>query len=307
MDPEQGLLVVSEDVSVELFVFLFGTLAGILAPERMRVVEKDRAPADLKLLLFGLLAILLLLGLDDLDHHVVGSSFRFFDRLRCAGILLREIDLCGHEGAVFLDHFLSLVIVGKFNAVLGQVQGYGRAKRLPAALVHGVGAAAVALPVHRLSAFLIGKGIDSHQVCYHKRAVKAQSEMADDLVIAGLVFIFCQESFRSGKRDVVDVLSDLVRRHADAVVGYSDGPVRRADYDIDPRFVVLRKCEIADNVKLFEFGDRVASVGDQFSVENIVVAVQPLLDNGEHILAVNGQRSFFCHVFYLLYCLYDLK
>ena len=83
--------------------------------------------------------------------------------------------------------------------------------------------------------------------------------------------------------------------------------VRGADYDIDPRFVVLRKCEIADNVKLLELGDRVAAVGDQLSVENIVVAVQPLLDDRKHILAVNGQRSFFCHVFYLLYCLYDLK
>ena len=225
MDPEQGLLVVSEDVSVELFVFPFGTLAGILAPERMRVVEKDRAPADLKLLFLRLLAILLLLGLDDLDHYVVGSSFRFFDRLRCAGVLLGEIDLCGHEGAVFLDHFLSLVVVGKLNAVLGEVQCYGRAKRLPAALVHGVGAAAVTLPVYRFRAFLIGKGIDSYQIRYHERAVEAQSEVTDNLVVAGLVFIFCQESFRSGKRDVVDVLPDLVRCHADTVVGYSDGPV----------------------------------------------------------------------------------
>ena len=296
VDPEQGLLVIPEDVSVELLVLLLGALAGILAPERMCVVEKDRAPADLELLLLRLLAVLFLLGLDDLDHYVIGSSLGFFDRLGCTGILLGEIDLCGHEGAVLLDHFLSLIVVGKFDAVLGEVQSYSRAKRLPAALVHGIGAAAVTLPVYRLRAFLIGKGIDGHQIGHHKGAVEAQSEVTDDLVIVGLVFIFCQKSFRAGKRDVVDVLSDLVRCHADAVVGHSDRPVRGADNNIDPRLVVLGEGIVAHDVKLFKFGDGVASVGDQLSVENIVVAVQPLLDNGKHILAVNGQRSFFCHV-----------
>ena len=287
MDPEQGLLVIPEYVPVELFILLFRALVRVFAPERVGVVEEDRAPADLELLLCRLLVVFLLLGLDDLDDDIVRSSLRLRDGLRSAGILLREIDLSGHEGAVLLNDFLSFVIVCELGTVLCQMQCDGRAKRLPAALVHGISAAAVALPVYRLRAFLIGKGVDRDKVCHHKCAVKAQSEMTDDLVIRGLVFIFFQESFRAGKSDVVDVLFDLVRGHADTVIGYCDRLLLRAHLDVDPGLVIFGQCKITHHIQLPELGDRIASVGDQFPVENIVVTVEPLLDYWEHILTVN--------------------
>ena len=301
VDPEQGLLVISEDVSVEFLVLLFRALAGILAPERMRVVEQNRASSDLESLLRWLLAVLFLLGFDDLDHHVVGPSLGLGDRLGSARVLLGEIDLRRHEGAVLLDHFLRLIIVCELDAVFCQVKCDGRAKRLPASLVHGIRAAAVALPVYRLRAFLIRERIDGHHVSDHERTVEAQSEVADDLVAACLVFIFSKESFRAGKRDVVDVLLDLVRGHSDTVVRHLDGLVGGADFDVDPRLVIFRQRKRAHHIQLFELCDGIAAVGDQLSVENIVIAVQPFLDNGEHILTVNGQRSFFCHNTLLFY------
>ena len=163
------------------------------------------------------------------------------------------------------------------------------AKTLSAALVHGVGAAAVALPVHRLRAFLIGQGIDGHKACHHEGTVKSKSEMADDLIVACLVLVLRKEGLRAGEGDVVDILLDLVSRHADTVIGYCDGSVIGVHLNINPGLIIIRQGKISHHVELFKLGDRITAIGDQLPVEDIVIAVQPLLDNGKHILAVNRQ------------------
>ena len=47
MDPEQGLFVVVEDIAVELFVFLLGTVVRVLGPQRSGVVQSYRTLYDL--------------------------------------------------------------------------------------------------------------------------------------------------------------------------------------------------------------------------------------------------------------------
>ncbi len=120
MDPEQGLFIILEDLSVEFLVFLIGAVFGILAPEGMDLVHQGRPLADLQLLflVFLLFFAFLLLGLDHFDDDIFRPSLRLLNGLGHGSVQLRQIDLDRHEGAVFLDDFLCPPVVGEFLAVI---------------------------------------------------------------------------------------------------------------------------------------------------------------------------------------------
>ena len=120
VDPEQGLFIILEDLSVEFLVFLIGAVFGILAPEGMDLVHQGRPLADLQLLflIFLLFFAFLLLGLDHFDDDIFRPSLRLLNSLGHGSVQLRQIDLNRHEGAVFLDDFLRPPVVGEFLAVI---------------------------------------------------------------------------------------------------------------------------------------------------------------------------------------------
>ena len=120
VDPEQGLLVILEDLSVEFLVLFVGAVFGILAPEGMDLVHQGRALADLQLLflLFRLLFAFLLFGLDHFDYDIFRLSLRLLNRLGHGSIQLGQINLNRHEGTVLLDDFLGPPVVGEFLAVI---------------------------------------------------------------------------------------------------------------------------------------------------------------------------------------------
>ena len=295
MDPEQRLLVIVENLAVKGLVLLVRAVLGGLCPERMRVIAEDRTAAYLQTLLLGLLSLFSLFlvglrlfgGLDHLDDYVIGPALRLIDDIGHLGIMLGEINLDRHERAVLLDDFLGTVVVGKLHAVLGEMQGNGRTDFLPVSVIHGKGTAAVALPVHRLCALLVGQCIDLNKLCNHECAVEAQTEVTDDLIVACLIFILLHKGFRTGESDVINVFLYLISSHTQTVVGHFDRLVLRADFDVDPCLVSFRQLIVAHHIQLFQLCDRITAVGDELSVENIMIRIQPFLDDRKHVFTVD--------------------
>ena len=290
MNPKQRLLVVIEDLAVKLLVLVVGAVLRGLRPQRIGIVDQLRALFDLEFLLLRLLvlsALILLLRLDRLQHDIVRAALRLADRLGLLRVLHGQVDLGRHEAAVLLQDLLRAVIIGELHTVLGEIQCDLCAEGFPLAVLHRELARAVALPVNRLRAVLIGERVDRDLLRHHECRVEAQAEVTDDLVVIRLVLVLGHERLRAGERDVIDVFLDLVRRHADTVVDDLNRLLLRIQHDIDARLVALGQLELAHHVKFLELCDRVASVRDQLPVENVVVAVQPFLDNREHILAVD--------------------
>ncbi len=124
-----------------------------------------------------------------------------------------------------------------------------------------------------LRALLIGQRINRHLIRNHKRRVEAQAEMADDLIFIRLVLIFFQEIRRTGKSDLVNILFHLRGSHAKAVICYSQRLFIRIHCDLDLRLVVVRKGIFPHHIQLLKLGDRIAAVGYQLTVKNIVIGI----------------------------------
>ena len=122
--------------------------------------------------------------------------------------------LHGHEGAILLNHLTSPHLVEELLAVIVDVKGDLRPHFRAGAVLHRELHALRALPVNRDGVLLIGEGIDRDAVSHHEGGVETESEMSDDLVLAGLVFISLHESSRSREGDVIDKSVHFVRGHA---------------------------------------------------------------------------------------------
>ena len=214
MDPEQRLFVVHEYLAVEVDIFFFGTLARILAPQRMDIIDGHRTFYDLYfflwLSLFGFLPAVIGRGapggivvigrrfLDVLDHCIRIEQVFLVDRLIFRfSICLGQENLYRHEGAVFLQDLSCTVFICKGKAVFVQEQSDLSTHGRLAAVLHLILCTALACPVYRDCAFFIGKSIDLHLVCDHKCGIKSKTEMSDHIVLCGLVFIFFEELGRA--------------------------------------------------------------------------------------------------------------
>ena len=154
--------------------------------------------------------------------------------------------------------------------------------------------------MYRRCTRLIGKGVDVYLIRYHESGVKAQAEVADDLILVGLVLVFCQEIGGAGESDLVDILLHLVSGHTKAVVAESQRLLLRVNNDVYFRFVFVRELVLAHHLQLLQLGDGVAAVGNELTEEDIVIRIEPLLDDRENIFTVNGKTSmFFCHIKHL--------
>ncbi len=150
-----------------------------------------------------------------------------------------------------LDDFPGTVLVGELQAVLVQEQGDLGTDLCAGSLGHIVLGAAVAFPVNRLCALLIGQSIDMNLVRYHEGRVKAQSEMTDDLIVIGLVLVFLQEIRRAGKGDLVDVFLHFVCRHTKSGIDEFQCFLLRVYDHADAVLMSLRIGVFADQGKLF--------------------------------------------------------
>ena len=224
----------------------------------------------------------------DLFYDGIGVQLLLkLDDLRLLGICLRQVDLGRHKGTIFLDDFSSLVLIAEFQAILVQKQSDLRADLSLVALVHGKFCAAVTLPVNRLSALLVRKGVDVYLVCHHKCRIEAQTKVTDDLVGIALILILLDEIGGAGESDLVDVLLHLICSHTQTVIHEGERLLIGIDNHIDLRLVPFRKSVLSHHIQLFQLGNCVAAVGDQLSVEDVVIGIQPLLDNRKNVFTVD--------------------
>ena len=111
--------------------------------------------------------------------------------------------------------------------------------------------------------------------------------MSDDLILVGLILILGNKIRSAGKCDLVDIFLHLVRRHTDTVIGDFDRLFLGMDLYVDPRLKIIRQGIFPHHIQLFQLCDRVASVGDQLPIKNILIGIQPLFNNRKNIIAVN--------------------
>ena len=112
--------------------------------------------------------------------------------------------------------------------------------------------------------------------------------MADDALLGrvALAFVLADEIQRAGKRDLIDVAVDLLAGHPDAVVGDGDGLGVAVERDVDAVGVVLN-LRLRERDETLELGDGVRRVGDGLADKNILVGIQPPLDDRHNVLRMN--------------------
>ena len=72
--------------------------------------------------------------------------------------------------------------------------------------------------MNRSSTFFIRKGIDGYFVCNHECRVKAESEVTDDLIGIGFIFVLFDEIRCTGKSNLVNVFLNLIECHSESVI-----------------------------------------------------------------------------------------
>ena len=262
MDVEQRLLIHRIQRTVEGEVVFLLEVGRGLGPEGLHAVD------DLVLVGIDILAVLPLL-------------------------LLAEDDRNRHELAVLVQEAFDTGFLRILRGIVVQVQGDDGAALLLVDLLHLIGRGAVAGPFYGLGAFLPGEGLDGDLLRDHKRAVEAQAEVADDA--ADLVLVLLQELARGGECNLVDVLIDLLFRHADAIVDDLQGLLLLIQLDADLQVAELL-LQVAGSGQGLEFLGRIDRVRNEFAEENLMVGIQELLDYRKNVLGGYTDLSFVCHI-----------
>ena len=108
-----------------------------------------------------------------------------------------------------------------------------------------------------------------------------------DLIFIRLIFIFLNELRRSRKGNLIDVFFYLISGHSESVIDKFQRLFFRIHDDLNFGLITVRQGIFAHHIQLLQFRHRIATVGDQFAEENIVVRIQPLLDDWKNIIAVD--------------------
>ena len=203
-----------------------------------------------------------------------------------------EVDLHGHEGAVFFQDGLQ-GIGGKVGfLVLHEVHGDLGAPFGTGAGLHFVGACLGAFPQHGGSVG-VGLGLHGDLIRHHEHGIEAQAEVADDAA-SSLSLVFGDEVHSPGQGDVVDVFLYLGFRHTDAVVGDGDG----AGFLVYPYVdavgsLAFRRLTQGDQP--FMLGDRIAGIGQHLTEVDVLLGIQPFFDDGKKMLGIHRQCTV-CHM-----------
>ena len=261
VDPEQGIVVHGEERVVELLVVLVLERRRRLRPEGLDAVD------DVVLVGIDLLAVLPLRLLAE-DH---GHGHKL--------AVLREQLLDGR----FLEIVLAVVVdveddVGTAVGLLHPVDG--------------VFGAAVAGPAHGVAALAPALGDDLDLLAHHEGGVESETEMADDGL--GLVLVLVEEVGDAGEGNLVDVLVDLLGRHADAAVGDGERAGLLIEGDADGEVAQVAG-EVACRGEGLHLLRGVHGVADHLAKEYLVVGIQKLLDDGEDVLRRYSNITFLFH------------
>ena len=115
--------------------------------------------------------------------------------------------------------------------------------------------------------------------------------MADDAALVALLgLILLQKFLRAGESHLRDVFFDLLGSHADAVIGHGERAGLLVGDHVHAVGIIRSLTRLDEQLVL---GDGVAGVRDDLADENILVRIQPLLDDRHDILGVNRNSTFF--------------
>ena len=284
MDPEERLLVVVKDVSVEVLILFLRALARHLRPERMRIVDRLGNRLFLRCGSFlSLLRCLFRSLLVPLDPSLLALLLAL---LRSSAHILK-IDRGRHKGAVFLQDLTDAELIAELETVVIQEQGDFRTDFAPRSLSDLIVRYAVALPMDRLCAVHIAQCIDMDLVSYHKCRVEAQTEVTDDLILICLALVLFEEFICTGEGDLRDILFDLVHRHADTGIDELECFLIRVHNDMNFVFVLFLRSVLADALKLSQLRDGIAGICDLLAYKNIMIRIKPLFNDRQHVLTVD--------------------
>ena len=276
MDPEQGILKVHENPMVEFLIVLILAVLRLAEPEGIGIVDLFRLRQLCNLFRFGSSVLVLFISDRNFLLHRLG-----------VGVL--QEDGVSHEPAVPLQDLPGFPDLQELLFLLGDMQNDIRAVGGSRAgrdfKIHPVRGN----PVHRLRAFLAGKGFDFHPVGDHEDRIEAQPEMPDDvaLLLRVVPLELLHEFGGAGKGDLIDVLLDFFRRHADPGIRNADGLLFLIHGHLDLHLLPGVRVQHA------ELRDRVAGIRNRFPQENILIGVQPALNDRHDILRVNGDAAVF--------------
>ena len=132
-------------------------------------------------------------------------------------------------------------------------------------------------------------------ICYHECGIESQSEMTDDLISIGIIFIFFNKICGTRKSYLCNVFFYFFRCHTKAIIDELHGLILCADDHFHFSLVIIRHSVITDQCQLLQFRNGITSVRYQLTHENIMIGIKPLFNNRKNILTVNRKTSCFVH------------
>ena len=273
MHPEQRIFP-AEHLVIEVDVLLVLTLARLLQPQRFGVVNQAR---------LGFIDDLALLG----RAVLVGFAGDFFLALHRLGVCIHQINRIRHVAAVAGQHFADAVEFEELLLFIGDVEDNRRAVRCTVTFADGEVHAILGFPMHRLRTLLTGQRFDFDVLRHHEHAVKAQPEVADNVALLLVALELLHKLGRAGECDLIDIALHLVLGHADAGVADGQGLVLLVHRDHDGHFALVIR------IRHTVLRDGVAAVADHLAQENVLIGIQPALNDRHNILGVNRHRALF--------------
>ena len=254
MNPEQRILIIHEHLPVEGLIFLLRAVRGLFQPEGSGIVD--------------------LLGLRQL-HHLFGfrrpvlvlliSEGNFL--LHRFGVHILQHDRISHIAAVPVQHLPGTPELQEFLLLLADMEDDIRPVLLAAAFGNLISHTVLRHPVHRLRPVRAGQALDLHLFADHEDGIEAQAEVADNirLLLRLPVLKLLHKLRRPGEGHLINILPDLIRRHADARIRDPDDLLFLIHGDRYPHFLSGIRMQHP------EFGDRVTPVGHRFPQKNILI------------------------------------
>ncbi len=263
-----------EGITIELLIILFAALVRMLREKRCNIIDWLRLFL-LRVLSFFCLSVRIYRSIDRLG---------LLNRL---GFILKE-DRNRHKGTILIQNLLHTIFIGKLIAVLVQIQRNLGTTLRTISVLHLKIKTFLRLPVNRSSTLHIRQGINRYLMRYHKCAIEAQTKMTDNLLLASLILVLAKEIGSAGKCDFVDILLYFISRHTDTVINKGKRLfIRIRTNDNLPR-VVFRLGKFATKSKLLKLRDCVTAVRNQLTYKNIMVGIQPLLNDRKDIFRIDG-------------------
>ena len=149
-------------------------------------------------------------------------------------------------------------------------------------LLHLILRIALAGPADAGGRLIIALSVDLDLVGHHKGGVKTEAEVPYDAV---LILILLDKLLSATDGDLIDVLVDLIGRHADAVI--RDDQLVAINLYLD--------LEIPDLTGVLTLRDQglqllhgIHTIADDLPEEDLIVTVEEFLNDREHIVACHA-------------------